>query len=132
MGGVWQFGTVHAKYMYIHKCQNSSKLSFSSSEIEEKNVFVMCFGMKFIFMIYLFLHITIYSLINLYHFISSTGMAKVGVVCSMINTNLRLKSLQHCLTVSEAKAIIIGKCRKFGHFLTYIGFYSFLFILVQF
>ena len=36
------------------------------------------------------------------------GLAKIGVVSSLINFNLRLDSLIHCIKVCNAKAIIFG------------------------
>ena len=36
------------------------------------------------------------------------GLSKLGVVTALINTNLRLDSLKHCVTSAEAKAIIYG------------------------
>ena len=37
------------------------------------------------------------------------GMAKIGVFPALINTNLRGDALLHCVTVSDAKAVIYGK-----------------------
>jgi len=37
------------------------------------------------------------------------GMAKIGVHAALINTNLRGDALLHCVTVSDAKAIVYGK-----------------------
>lgn len=36
------------------------------------------------------------------------GLSKLGVITALVNTNLRLKSLKHCITVAESKAIIYG------------------------
>jgi len=36
------------------------------------------------------------------------GLAKIGVITSLINFNLRLDSLLHCFTVSNAKALIFS------------------------
>ena len=36
------------------------------------------------------------------------GLAKIGVITSLINFNLRLDSLLHCITVSNAKALIFS------------------------
>nr|XP_033817432.1 long-chain fatty acid transport protein 4 isoform X2 [Geotrypetes seraphini]XP_033817433.1 long-chain fatty acid transport protein 4 isoform X2 [Geotrypetes seraphini]XP_033817434.1 long-chain fatty acid transport protein 4 isoform X2 [Geotrypetes seraphini] len=36
------------------------------------------------------------------------GMAKIGVEAALINSNLRLEALQHCITVSNAKAVVFG------------------------
>ncbi|KAL4617376.1 Long-chain fatty acid transport protein 4-like [Arapaima gigas] len=36
------------------------------------------------------------------------GMAKIGVEAALINFNLRLDALVHCITISNAKAIIFG------------------------
>lgn len=36
------------------------------------------------------------------------GLSKLGVVTALINTNLRLESLKHCITSAEVKAIIYG------------------------
>ncbi|XP_072908912.1 long-chain fatty acid transport protein 4 [Hemitrygon akajei] len=36
------------------------------------------------------------------------GLAKVGVEAALINFNLRLDALTHCITISKAKAIIFG------------------------
>lgn len=36
------------------------------------------------------------------------GLAKIGVISSLINFNLRLDSLLHCITVSEAKGLILS------------------------
>lgn len=44
------------------------------------------------------------------------GLSKLGVVTALINNNLRLKSLAHCINISKAKALIFddslthGKC----------------------
>ena len=40
------------------------------------------------------------------------GMAKIGVYAALINTNLRGDALLHCVTVSDAKAVVYGK--QFG------------------
>ena len=40
------------------------------------------------------------------------GMAKIGVHGAFINTNLRGDALLHCVTVSDAKAVVYGK--QFG------------------
>ena len=37
------------------------------------------------------------------------GMAKIGVHAALINTNLRGDALLHCVTVSDAKAVVYGK-----------------------
>jgi len=37
-----------------------------------------------------------------------SAMAKIGAVNSLINTNLRQVSLQHCLTLHPAKIYLIG------------------------
>ena len=37
------------------------------------------------------------------------GMAKIGVHAALINTNLRGDALLHCVTVSDARAIVYGK-----------------------
>ena len=34
--------------------------------------------------------------------------AKLGVVLAYLNTNLRLKALQHCIAVSTAKVLLFG------------------------
>lgn len=34
------------------------------------------------------------------------GLGKLGVVTALINTNLRLQSLIHCLRIAEVKSII--------------------------
>ena len=36
------------------------------------------------------------------------GLSKLGVVTAQINTNLRLDSLWHCISVANVKAIIFG------------------------
>jgi solute carrier family 27 fatty acid transporter 1/4 len=36
------------------------------------------------------------------------GMAKIGVIGALINFNLRMESLLHCLQASEAKGLIFG------------------------
>uniref|UniRef100_A0A3B4Z399 Arachidonate--CoA ligase n=1 Tax=Stegastes partitus TaxID=144197 RepID=A0A3B4Z399_9TELE len=36
------------------------------------------------------------------------GMAKIGVEAALINFNLRLEALVHCVTISNAKAVIFG------------------------
>lgn len=36
------------------------------------------------------------------------GMAKLGVEAALINTNLRRDALRHCLTSSQARALIFG------------------------
>ena len=36
------------------------------------------------------------------------GLSKLGVITALVNTNLRLKSLKHCITVAESKAVIYG------------------------
>jgi len=38
-----------------------------------------------------------------------SAMAKIGVINAMINTNLRLDALRHCLTLSPIKAIVVGE-----------------------
>ena len=38
-----------------------------------------------------------------------SAMAKIGAVNSMINTNLRQDSLQHCMTLHPAKIYILGE-----------------------
>ena len=40
------------------------------------------------------------------------GMAKIGIYPAFINTNLRGDALLHCVTVSDAKAVVYGK--QFG------------------
>ena len=40
------------------------------------------------------------------------GMAKIGIYPAFINTNLRRDALLHCVTVSDAKAVVYGK--QFG------------------
>ena len=37
------------------------------------------------------------------------GMAKIGVHAALINTNLRGDALLHCVTISDAKAVVYGK-----------------------
>ena len=37
------------------------------------------------------------------------GMAKIGVYAAFINTNLRGDALLHCVTLSDAKAVVYGK-----------------------
>lgn len=44
------------------------------------------------------------------------GLGKIGVITSLINTNLRLDSLEHCITVCNSKGLIFsteysGKCK---------------------
>lgn len=36
------------------------------------------------------------------------GMAKIGVEAALINFNLRLEALVHCVTISNSKAVIFG------------------------
>uniref|UniRef100_M3ZH47 Very long-chain fatty acid transport protein n=1 Tax=Xiphophorus maculatus TaxID=8083 RepID=M3ZH47_XIPMA len=36
------------------------------------------------------------------------GMAKIGVEAALINFNLRLDALVHCVTISDAKAVVFG------------------------
>uniref|UniRef100_A0AAQ5XF90 Arachidonate--CoA ligase n=1 Tax=Amphiprion ocellaris TaxID=80972 RepID=A0AAQ5XF90_AMPOC len=36
------------------------------------------------------------------------GMAKIGVEAALINFNLRLEALVHCITISNAKAVVFG------------------------
>ena len=36
------------------------------------------------------------------------GLSKLGVITALINTNLRLDSLRHCITAADARAIIFG------------------------
>lgn len=36
------------------------------------------------------------------------GMAKIGVEAALINFNLRLEALVHCVTISNAKAVMFG------------------------
>ena len=36
------------------------------------------------------------------------GLAKIGAVTALINYNLRLEQLAHCVTVSGAKAVVFG------------------------
>uniref|UniRef100_A0A8C7ZJV6 Arachidonate--CoA ligase n=1 Tax=Oryzias sinensis TaxID=183150 RepID=A0A8C7ZJV6_9TELE len=48
------------------------------------------------------------------------GMAKVGIEAALINFNLRLEALVHCITISNAKAVVFGSeltdvyCFKFS------------------
>ncbi|XP_077865201.1 long-chain fatty acid transport protein 2-like [Saccoglossus kowalevskii] len=37
------------------------------------------------------------------------GFAKLGISCAFLNYNIRSKSLQHCLDVSNAKVLVVGK-----------------------
>jgi len=36
------------------------------------------------------------------------GLSKLGVITALINTNLQLNSLWHCISVADSKAIIFG------------------------
>lgn len=36
------------------------------------------------------------------------GLAKIGVLSALINFNLRMETLAHCIQISEAKAVIFG------------------------
>ena len=36
------------------------------------------------------------------------GLSKLGVITALINTNLRLDSLLHCISAASARAIIFG------------------------
>ena len=36
------------------------------------------------------------------------GLANVGITTALVNFNLRLEALKHCIQVSEAKAVIFG------------------------
>lgn len=36
------------------------------------------------------------------------GMAKIGVEAALINFNLRLEALVHCVAISNSKAVIFG------------------------
>ena len=36
------------------------------------------------------------------------GMAKIGVEAALINFNLRLEALVHCVAISNAKALVFG------------------------
>ena len=36
------------------------------------------------------------------------GLAKIGVVTALINFNLRLETLVHCITISGAKSLVYG------------------------
>lgn len=36
------------------------------------------------------------------------GLAKLGVITSFINTNLRKSSLLHCITIAKCQAFIYG------------------------
>ena len=36
------------------------------------------------------------------------GLSKLGIITSLINTNLRLDSLWHCISVANVKGIIFG------------------------
>lgn len=36
------------------------------------------------------------------------GMAKIGVEAALINFNLRMDALLHCVTISNAKAVVFG------------------------
>ena len=47
------------------------------------------------------------------------GMAKIGVHAALINTNLRGDALLHCVTVSDAKAVVYGK--QFAANITSLG-----------
>ena len=58
------------------------------------------------------------------------GLAKVGIVTALVNTNLREKSLLHALAITDAKAIVFGasladgisvyKYKFFYYFIHYI------------
>lgn len=36
------------------------------------------------------------------------GLGKIGVITALINTNLRLQLLIHCLTIAKVKSVIYG------------------------
>ena len=36
------------------------------------------------------------------------GLCKLGVTCALLNTNLRDKSLQHCMNEAKARLIVVG------------------------
>jgi acyl-CoA synthetase (AMP-forming)/AMP-acid ligase II len=42
------------------------------------------------------------------------GLGKIGVITALINTNLRMQSLVHCLTIAKVKAIIYADELAFG------------------
>ena len=37
------------------------------------------------------------------------GLSKIGVITALINYNLKLQSLNHCVSVASAKSLIYGK-----------------------
>lgn len=47
------------------------------------------------------------------------GMAKVGAVSALINSNLRHKPLLHCIQVAKAKAIVFSESLAGGKSLFY-------------
>lgn len=66
------------------------------------------------------------------------GLGKIGVVTALINTNLRLQSLVHCLSVAKVKAIIyadelaFGECRiihEIEVFFSFLTKYIFFFFV---
>lgn len=63
------------------------------------------------------------------------GLGKLGVITALINTNLRMQSLVHCLTVANVKALIyadeLASGKKFLSFFSQIFFFFFLVNLLE-
>lgn len=47
------------------------------------------------------------------------GLAKLGCVASLLNCNIRSKSLLHCFSCCDAKVLVVG-AGKLGQFLHYV------------
>lgn len=56
------------------------------------------------------------------------GMAKIGIEAALINFNLRLEALVHCVSISNAKAVVFGselvdgKSRKNFYYCPHLNF----------
>lgn len=48
------------------------------------------------------------------------GLSKLGVITALINTNLRLDSLCHCVSTADARAILYGSDLAGNNLLTYM------------
>lgn len=48
------------------------------------------------------------------HVCTWLGLAKIGVVTALINTNISLRVLAHCINSSKAKAVIFSENFKSG------------------
>lgn len=65
------------------------------------------------------------------------GLAKIGVISALINTNLKLGVLAHCINTCKAKAVILSENFKSGKYIENIVsniilyIITFLFLIVH-